>query len=152
MSAPVLQTILTSAAAQCEADEWFNGVSLITDDKGDIEKAVTVAVSRLGVSVLFMLGRARCRHPNLRGPYLEDIAIIAEVAENVTINRGAGGTGKTALAVAERVIATLHQFKPDGVSECIVADDDAIKLAINPPGATVCYHVTLTTNGGLALS
>ena len=90
----ILDEIQDAIIAKLQSDAWFdpaedNYVQVIAEDKGDIDNQITVALSRIGISVLVQMARAYCNKPNIPGPYFDPIEYIIEVAENVLINRGA---------------------------------------------------------------
>jgi len=147
----VLQSIQDGAKTRLEGLEYFEGMNIITEDKGDIEKAVNIALANLGVSVLILMSEADCEKPNVRGPYLDNIVVVVAIAENVVVNRR-GESYKTALDVAEHVANGLHLFKPESVNEAFVCTKDAIRIVDPPRGANIAYEVKFTTAGGLQLS
>jgi len=154
----VLSSIYTQAKERLETISYYTdtpAVTLITQDMGDIANQIQIALGRLGVCAVFLMRSAYVRHPDIPGPYLEDIDIVVQVAENVTINRGRSGY-KDALSVAEHIASTdygLHLWKPASINEVIVCDELAIELLDTPPpGATLAYNVNLTTKGGLTIA
>ena len=108
-------------------------------------------MARLGVCGVLLMGGADCSRKNVSGPYLDNIEIVAQVAENVIMNRRAPGY-KTALEVAENILNALHLWKPASVNEVLVAADDALRLIDPPPGAQLAYTVKFHTSGGLKLA
>jgi hypothetical protein len=151
----VLNTIWTQAKEKLATVEYFTAapaVTLIVQDEGDIENKINIALGSLGVCCVFLMGGAKCQRPNVSGPYLDNIDLVALISENVAINRRTASY-KTALEVAEYVLANLHLWKPATVNEVIVADEEALRLVQNPPpGATLAYEVRLHTSGGLQLA
>lgn len=154
----VLNTIWEQAKTRLEGIAYYTdapAVPIIVQDQGDVVNAIDTALSRLGVSVLFLMGGADCNRPNLPGPYLDNISLMVQIAENVVVNRRAAGY-KTALEVAENVTSQangLHLWKPAAINECMVAASDAIRLMEEPPpGASLAYTVHFLTQGGLSLA
>lgn len=143
--------------AALQADDWFNPavekyVPSIAEETGDIEREIQIKVKRIGIVAVVRMVQARCENPNVRGPYFDPVRHVVEVAENVTINRGAAGTQRKCKAVAARVARLLHQHTIAGMGACLLVDDEGIRLADNPPGATCTYHVNMVTSGGIKLT
>jgi hypothetical protein len=151
----VLSSIYEGAKTRLQAVSYFTdapAVTLIVQDEGDIANKIEMSLARLGVCVVFLMRSAQCNKPNVPGPYLSGIGIVAQVCENVVINRRGEGY-KTALEVAEHVLAALHHFKPASVNEVIVAAQNALELMEEPPpGASLAYMVNFETDAGLSLS
>jgi hypothetical protein len=98
---------------------------------------------------MFLTASADVTHPNVPGPFLDNVKMVAEIAENPVINRGARGTGWSALAVAEMIAGYLHQFRGGGEERTLLVQGENALQRVSPPeGATVAYHVRLTTTDG----
>jgi hypothetical protein len=150
----ILQLGQDAIVSLLQADDWFapageNPVTVIAEEKGDVDVQIQTAVKRLGACVLVMMGRALCERPNIPGPFFDRIEYVLEIAENALLNRGATGTGKTARQIAHRVCRLVHHHKPTGFGGIFRVSRDAIVLAQNPPGATVTYQVNVSIPGGI---
>jgi len=150
-SESVLRQCQLDIKAALVADSWMSGVEVTAQDEGDLDNKITIALGRLGIHVAVMMAKARCSKPNLPGPVLDQIVMVVEVAENVELNRGAGGTGKTCLAVIERCLVLVHQ-KVRIADKVVVAHDETIAPAPNPRGATCTYQCAFRTQDGIKLS
>jgi len=148
----ILELAQTGLYDRITGDDWFEGFAIVQEDKGDIEKQISIAVGRVGICILILMGRAWCRRPNIPGPYFDEVEYVIEIAENALINRGDNGTGKTAREAAHRICNLVHQHTPSGLSTCFICAPEAIRLADNPNGATVTYHCTFNIQGGIASS
>ena len=151
MASSVLSQAQADIKAALVADSWLAGVEITAQDEGDIDNKIDIALGNMGIHVLIMMGKAMCRKPNLPGPVLDQIVYVVEVAENVELNRGTGGTGKTCLEVIERVLVLIHH-KVRIADKVVVANDDAIAPAPNPRGATCTYQCAFKTQDGIKLS
>ena len=142
-TASVLCDILAQVAAALAGDPTFStpGMSILTEDKGDIDTEITQKLGSLGLAVLVMFSGVSEAKANLPGPVFGTCRITVEVSENALTNRGAGGV--TSLEVAEQAARVLHQF-PLSCGRALLVD--AINPYPNPPApANVCYHVNLRT-------
>jgi len=148
----ILEVAQAALYTRISGDDWFENFAIVQEDKGDIEKQISIAVGRVGICILVMMGRAWCRKPNMRGPYFDEVEYVVEVAENALINRGDSGTGKTARQAAHKICQLVHHYKPDGLTTIFVCAPEAIRLAENPNGATVTYHCTFNIQGGITPS
>lgn len=100
-----------------QGDPYFADVtSIVTVRDGyipaEIEKAKSVLTgnsnNKVGLAIEINLASMKTQHPNVPGPQLDEIAFVVSVVENVTINTGTQGIGKSCEDVIEYVIATLH--------------------------------------------
>ena len=146
----ILQQIQSDCANALLADPFFATVPVLTQLLQDFGSQIDQALDSLGICVTIAVPVAHVLHPNQPGPYFERIKILARVVENVMVNQntGAGGTGKGALEVAERVCAILHHFRPQNLSETVVCDNPTITLGRERERLE--YEVAFTTQGGLA--
>lgn len=152
MSASVLQLVQDAAVAQVAAQPFFSGsedskpVPVIGEAKRDILTEVQTRVAKLGVCAIVAVGQAPVTYPDIPGPRYQALDLRVLCYERVTINRGATGTGKTALQVAEAAAAALHlvTLPVEGTSVLRVA-------AIEPTDAdesSIAYAVRLTLDAG----
>lgn len=143
----MLSDVVNDAEQTLAADPYFGNITLVTEDKGDIENQIQIALSKLGICVILLTPRATDSKPNIGKPYFDNILFIAQVTENVTLNRAHSGTGKKALDVCEHVVAVLKGHKPPNVSECLTCQKPTIQL--QPNLSPLTYHVIFGTQGGI---
>ena len=145
----VLVGIQQTAANRLMADPFFSDLKVVTENISDIENEIERAIASLGIVVIVVTPTASVRQmKDAPGPYFEDIRIVVQVSESVTLNRSAQGTNKTALQVAEYALAVLHGFQPPNLSEAYYAENPTIALVPDPNGL-LTYHVMLNTHGGI---
>ena len=89
----------------------------LKDIDSEIQKALgTLAGNgKVGIFALVLTPVAKvggCETPG--EPYFDDVDVVVQVAENVPLNTGAGGTQKTAPAVALAAAASLHLYFEQG--------------------------------------
>lgn len=140
--------IIQEAADVLRADPYFSNVGVVSEDLGDPQNAIDTYVSTLGIGCVLMTPKVGVAHPDVKGPYFDDIDFILGVFENVKMNRGTDGTKKPALAVAEVALALLHQHKPTDFAETIIAKNPAIVVV--PHKTQLVYNCFFKTEGGLS--
>jgi hypothetical protein len=116
MSASILADIQSAVVAQISAQPFFTGgpndgaaVPVLGENKRDILSDIQAKIARLGACAIVAIADAPVKYPNIPGPRYEIAEILVYCYERPTVNRGATGTGKTALQIAEAVAACLHQ-------------------------------------------
>jgi len=124
--------------ARLEADPFFEGISVLYEEKADFEFSINEAIAKLGMAVVVKLFGGQCGQKP--GPYFDKIDITVAVAENVTLN----STGKSALEVAENVMTLLHLWTPDAQSELIKCAPQAFdnQAASDSLNLVTCNFIT----------
>ncbi len=134
------------------AEPYFEDISVIRLDRGDIENIIDIAVAKIGICVLIMTPKMTVKNDDTPGPFFE-IQATCEIVENVIVNRAATGTGKAASEVAEMVAATVH-LKPapgDNVLACQSVELTGVGKSGDRQQTTITYAADFKTYGGLAL-
>ena len=144
----VLKGIQAGVAARLASDPYFSNVTIVTENIGDIENKIQTAIAKLGVCVIVVTPSASMAAPDAPAPYFNNIKVLVRVVENVVLNRSASGANKPASDVAEIVASLLHQWTPDGISECIFLEEPSITLGNDP--RLLSYDVRCRTQGGLS--
>jgi hypothetical protein len=128
--APVLAAIKT----HIEDHTWFEDITVITEDKGNIENDIQVALgtiteqhAKIGVCIVLLAPRAKCPSPNAPGPCIEPL-IVLSVMEDVLINQGATGTGKSALQIVEMLMRRIHHYNSTDANAAFTSDATPYKL------------------------
>lgn len=98
--------LMDAAKAKLEALDYFDDVTVLTENDGDIDKMVSQAIARLGLCVEIGDVVATDKRPNVPNPAWHPINFTAVVAERVVVNRAADSY-KTAMAVANQVAEAL---------------------------------------------
>ena len=150
-----LADLRTAAAALLSADAYFSDVTVLTEQKANIDNEIERALatlteknSKIGVVAVVITPLAAISQPNLPGPYLDPITLVVHIEESVTINNGATGTLKPASDIAEKVLSVLHRVVPTGFARPLIADRNAISAA-EPVLGDLAYDVRFTTQAGL---
>ncbi len=145
----ILQGLQLDIADRLLAEPYFSNVPVLSENLMDIDSQIEIAIAQLGVVVVVVTPTASVRKDqDYPGPYFEQINLVIQVSENVILNRGGDGIGKTCLEVAEHALAVLHGYRPQGIAETIFANNPTINL-VNDPNGLLTYHVNLQTQGGL---
>lgn len=133
--------------------DYFRGVTIIKEDKGDITNQIQQALGPVaGLCVVILMMDADNELPNVPTPALSNIIVAVNILENVTINR-AQDSYKTCNDVAEHVMLYCTLYKPDDVNEVFVLDREALRIMDNPPPpATLGKIVKFRTSAGITLS
>lgn len=126
--------VLAALKARIEAHTWFEDVTVITEDKGNINNDIEVALgtitekhAKIGVCIVLLAPRAKCPSPNAPGPCIEPL-IVLSVLEDVTMNQGTTGTGKSALQIVEMLMRRIHHFSSTDANAAFVSDATPYKL------------------------
>lgn len=133
---------------------------MVGEDSADLEAVLQQALAtptgadgKHGAAIVVQLTDAVSRDGGDRpGPYLDDVTIVLRCVEARLINRDttSGGTGLSALEIAERAAAIVAQEAPTAGSPPWYVE--SIRLAELPPeSGLVGYDVTVRTVTGLAV-
>jgi hypothetical protein len=155
----VLTSIQTAIKAKLETLEYFTGVKVFTEQLADVEQALQIELEEAsGLAVIVLTPGADVNHPNLPGPYFDNVRVVVQVVEHVTLNQGAGGTRKAAADVAETVSAHLKGFgwgsATDGDGNPVTAHLEPMTehlRALAGNDGLVRYNVAFRTHGGLEI-
>jgi hypothetical protein len=150
-----LADLRQDVADMLEADAYFVDIPVLTEKKGDIANEIDRALGQLttkggkiGICAIVMSPLARVSKQNIPGPYMDPIAVIVHIEENVTVNTGADGTNKACSDVAERVLA-LHRDSPsDGRGRPLIAESIG---SAEPVSGDLAYDVRFSYAAGVAL-
>lgn len=116
-----IANVAADIAARLAADAYFIDITVITDRKGDINTEVQKAIGpvaskggKSGVCVIVTQPVGTVSEPSIPASML-DLDISVRVLENVVINTGSGGTGKSAASIARAIVAILHLYNSPGI-------------------------------------
>ncbi len=147
----VLTTIRDFARDALSAADEFDGLDVLSEDKGVIANEVARALKAVGLMVVVQTPGAARSATDARSTRLEGIALTIQVGENAVTNR----TGKRASDVAEAVLAVLTHQQLEGTFEPLVPRNPPLQFVPVPgnlAGLTCLYHVNFETSAGLAMS
>lgn len=158
----VLTNIIQECADEVAALEWFEDITVLTEDIGDLQNEVTkalgvmnVAGGKVGTFVLFVFESARLERQTDFGPVFGGIKLSARVIEEPTLNRGDAGTGKITRETAEKLAAALSLFTPASGNGPVLLEDPAIEpiafLLPSQPDPMPGHEVRFTVPGSLAI-
>jgi len=141
----ILTTIQEACVTALQADRRLAPVAIHHEKLKNIENIIARAMAKLGISCVVLTPGAESSAPNAPGPYCDNIRVVVEVAENVTINQGRSGTRLPASDVAEFVANTLHLHSwTTGKTLTFSA------LRLVPDEALIVYHVEFKTAASFA--
>lgn len=139
--------IQQEAAARLASHPYLADLTIITEDKGDIEGQIRTALAKLGISITVLTVEADCDSPDCEPLSFDRVGVIVEVAEFVAGNRGATGTGKTIGRVCEAALQALSLYTSG--SRTFTMDTPTMRMVDPPPPATACRHLKFRTFGEL---
>lgn len=115
-----------------ESDSLFSDITVLTNDEGDLQSQMQKALGvwtqkdgKCGICVLIQLPAAGDLHPNVsRGPTLMHFSFL--VMENRELNKDTanGGTGKRAVAIADRIHNMMKNHRAGGLIMSFLPDGD----------------------------
>lgn len=143
----ILSSLQQQLADKLQADIFCEDVPVLSENLKDINYLVDVAVKKIGACILVVTPVANTSFPDKAGPYFNQVIIVVRCMENPIINRATGGSGKTALEMAEHVAAILHHFIPEGHSEAVRAVSPTIVIGNDP--VHLSYDVRFETGVGV---
>jgi len=144
----LLATIQSDIETWLEAQDFFkpdSGVEIpvISEDAGDVENQIEIAVSSIGACCIVMApkGAGAAQNASLMFSELE---VRVRVIELVEINRSGSGTGQPALLILEAVAWFLHGFKmPTALGTLVFVNFDRVD------GDALIYDAIFKTRGGI---
>lgn len=147
----ILEAIQIQIVDRLSDDPYFDDITVLHQQIHNIQNEIDTAVASIGVCVVVVTPSADMRKTrDTKDPYFDAINIIVRVQENVIVNQdvASGGTGKSALAIAENVLAVMHSYKPDALSEAFTGVSPTIVI-VDTPNGLLTYDVQLRTSGGI---
>jgi hypothetical protein len=149
-------TIQGAVVTRLSGHEYFAGaegqgqkvIPVLAENRKDIAASIQSAVAKLGACVIVGVGRLRVTSPNIPGPRFDESRMICACHENVAVNRGATGSGETALSIAEACARLLHQWKPtvQAHSAGVIVVED---IVIDPDSPLLTYQVICRFSAGI---
>jgi len=142
--APVLAALKT----RIEAHTWFEDITVITEDKGNVDNDIEVALgtitekhAKIGVCIVLLAPLAKCPSPNAPGPCIEPL-IVLSVIEDVLVNQGDTGTKKSAIQIVEMLMRLIHRFSSADANAAFISDSVPYKLTASDPLTYAVYFQT----------
>ena len=142
--APAIAALKT----RIESHSWFNDITVLTEDKGNIENDIAVALgtitekqTKIGVCIVILAPAAKNPSPNAPGPCIEPLFVLA-VIEDVLMNQGDNGTKKAAMEIVEMLMRCIHRFNSGDCNAAFASDSIPYKLTNSDP---LTYEVNFKT-------
>jgi hypothetical protein len=148
MDLGILETLEQEIAARLLANPFFANIEVHVDPQKNIVAEVTRKISQLRFLVAPFVSSAGVTNPDDEGPVLDPIRIQVGCFENPTYKLSSKWDGTTCRRIAEEVVSMdgLHQWKPESLSNCVVASTNAIE-AVADKGLNV-WNVNMEVKGG----
>ena len=106
-----IEALMDAVKKKLEDDAYFDGVGVLTENDGDIEKTVRENIAKLGVCVEIGDVAALDKYPNITVPVWDPISFTVVISESVIMNR-ADMAHKTAMLVANKTADVLKGTLP----------------------------------------
>lgn len=107
--AGLLSNLQSLIKAKLESIDYLDGVTVVAEAHGDVQRAVDKAVGQCGL-VVAIITPGFTYVPAQRQAVAE---VMIAVIERPTPNRGPSGTGKPAVDVAEEIFVRIRGWRPD---------------------------------------
>lgn len=120
----------TSVQTRLQAHAYLSDIPVLTEEKGDIDNQIDLALGvlgsvveggKLGACIVILTPTAKNQSPNAPGPLLEEFLLVINVLESVAINQGDQGTKKHAIQIVEFILRYLHRWTIPGTNAAIKA-------------------------------
>ena len=136
-----LRAIKNEIADRLIVEEWFRGIAVFTEEIGDIESQVAIAVGSIGTCVIVISPTGEVADINASGPQMSPVNIVLRVVENVIVNQSPTGTSKHAMDTLSVAMRALHLFVPHSSDSSVVGL--RFKLVEHPN--SIIYDFELST-------
>lgn len=142
-----------------EALPYFDDITILQEDKGDIKNEFDRAIgvtktkgAKCGLVIVLMTVSANFAETGEFGPLMDPVLLMAAVFEDPTINRGAAGTGKTYEEVVEQIAGyTNGVFRPLSGNGFFVSTKDGIQTFADPNYAAKTCSFSCSASLNIAL-
>lgn len=128
--------------AELSARPYFEPVGIISERVQNIDYAIELAISKLGICIVLVTPVVDVTNPEVSGPFFDKCLYVARVLQQVTLDP----SGLDALDVAINVAMTLHGFKPASLNGPLTVQSPAVTLGNDP--RYLSYDVRLMGGGG----
>lgn len=137
-----LCAMLQAIAGALRADSGFatSTVTVLTEDDGDIDTAISEAVGNHGICCTAMFAGTESRNA-IPGLCFDSAKFILEISEQSAINRA--NSGRPALEMAEAAAAIIEKHI-DSTGRCYLVER-IIPAPGLPENADIAYHIIITT-------
>lgn len=136
-----LQEAICNAAA---AESHVNAYRWVYEQLEDIAAQIQQATIKLGGWCLVTTLTGRCRAQDCtEGLYLDNVTVNIAVGENVSLNRGAGGTRIPITRQVEQVARALHASQIDGAN---ILNFEDFNIVTGRERGVMLYNVRFTTS------
>jgi hypothetical protein len=146
MSDTILSDVNKDLQKAIQIAPWFANVSVVVQDKGDVENQITTALNKLGIGIVIEQADGSI---DFQGPGIVSIPLktVITISENVLINRSPNGSRKRADQVLIRLILLFNPYSGNG--QLIRLKSFAL---INDMGGSLVYQLTGEVSLGLSES
>lgn len=120
--------IQQAAADTLLSDAYFYGIPVLTEQLGDLDSAIEIVMSKLGLCVIVQSGLATCSKPDMPGVNFDRIPVRVTIWEDTTLNRFSEGVNVkhySGAALTALWLLTHQRPRKDGtvIANCFIPDD-----------------------------
>jgi hypothetical protein len=83
--------IQQAAADILDADAYFDGIPILTEQLGNLDNAIEIVMSKIGLCIVIEAPFADVNYPNVGAVNFDDIPILVTVWEDTTLTRPVAG-------------------------------------------------------------
>jgi hypothetical protein len=134
-----LSALQQALVSRLQQDQRFKPFQILHENRLDIISEIDAAIAKLGLAITIMTPEARDSSPNIPVPIYDDVTIVAQVEENVLINRDTSGSRIPSGTVANWIAEDLKCTAVDGCRLTL----DTLKQFVNESEGLVAWNVTL---------
>lgn len=119
---------------------FFSNITVIADDQGDVDTQIAVALSEIGLGVVFEANEGRVRFQAVGSGHI-DLTPTFTITENVLINRDPENARRTGKTASDVVVNLFDIFNP-------LASRDPLPITlqefevVNNTGSVITYQIT----------
>jgi len=152
-----LATIQTELVHLLNAGPYFADITVLYERSKDLENELdrqlagaTLKAGKHGAFVIVGTFEADVESPDVTGPYFGALRLNIMAYEDVLMNTGPTGTGKSAIDIAIAVAQHIQDYRPEGIAESLYCDRSTIRPHTPPDNNQVAYRVSVRIPANIA--
>lgn len=106
-----IDAVKQEIAALIRANSFFDNIDVLTDEKGDIDTTILIALQKVGVGIVIEVDRGSVISPNVGSSDVELTCVIS-IVENVLINRDPENVSASGKRATDLVCELMAMFNP----------------------------------------
>ncbi len=130
--------------AHIKAQSYFDNLAVLTDEKGDLDTTIAMALQKLGLGIAIEVSKGKVRFPAV-GSSAVDMACVITIQENVLINRDEANKDATGKRAADVVCELVAIFNPMASAVPLTISDFDL---VSNTGGVITYQINGTVQAG----